>query len=82
MEDLKQELADAAVHLDGMIRDSDLVVVTPSYGKRVPKKCKLSPDGWFQVRECGVCVCVCVCVCGGVGGVGGASGAGLCPLGP
>ena len=37
--------------LYGQIADSDMVVVTPSYSKRVPKKCRLSPDGWFQVQS-------------------------------
>ena len=31
------------------IDDSDLIVMHPSYGKGFPKKCRLSPDGWFQM---------------------------------
>ena len=29
--------------------DSDLYITSPAYGKDVPKKCRLSPDGWFQM---------------------------------
>ncbi len=47
---MKEELADATTHLANMIQDSDMRVTTPSYGKSFPKKRKLSPDGWFQVR--------------------------------
>lgn len=31
------------------VNDSDLVVMSPGYGKAVPKMCHLSPDGWFQM---------------------------------
>ena len=48
---MKEELAEATAHLGKMIQDSDMTVVTPPYGKCIPKKCKLSPDGWFQVRQ-------------------------------
>ena len=31
------------------IDDSDLLVFRSDYGKKIPKACKLSPDGWLQV---------------------------------
>lgn len=31
------------------IYDSDLLITSPGYGKSVPKNCRLSPDGWFQM---------------------------------
>lgn len=49
VEDIQEELAEAQSHLAQMIQDSDLRVISPSYGKAIPKKAKLSPDGWFQV---------------------------------
>ena len=47
---LEKELAHSKDNLRQMISDSDLVVIQ-TYGKAVPKKCRLSPDGWFQVWE-------------------------------
>ena len=38
--------------------DSDLACGGMSYGKRIPKLAKLSPDGWFQV-----CDYICTVVC-------------------
>ena len=35
--------------LVSQIYDSDLLVTTPGYGKAVPKRCRLSPDGWIQI---------------------------------
>ena len=49
LDNFTEELAAAKANNVDMIRDSDLVCVTPSYSKGFPKKCKLSPDGWFQV---------------------------------
>lgn len=51
VDDLREELNEATAHLANMIKDSDMIVTTPSYGKAFPKKCKLSPDGWFQVQR-------------------------------
>ena len=48
MDDIKDHLSEAATHLTSMINNSDLVTVS-SYGKSLPKKLKLSPDGWIQV---------------------------------
>ncbi len=42
-------MRDATSSLSAMIQDSDLRVCTMGYGKAVPKKFRLSPDGWFQV---------------------------------
>ena len=39
-----------ALSLLPQINDSDLVL-GKSYGKAIPKKCQLSPDGWFQVSK-------------------------------
>ncbi len=50
LDGFQADLKEARENLEGMIADSDLLVATPSYGKRIPKKCHLSPDGWFQVR--------------------------------
>jgi carnitine O-palmitoyltransferase 1 len=47
---LEEDLEYSKAHLRQMIADSDLVVIQ-TYGKAVPKKCRLSPDGWFQVWE-------------------------------
>ncbi|XP_019849708.1 PREDICTED: carnitine O-palmitoyltransferase 1, muscle isoform-like isoform X1 [Amphimedon queenslandica] len=49
LESFTDDLSRSKDHLRSMIADSDLVVVCPSYGKSVPKKCRLSPDGWFQM---------------------------------
>ena len=49
MEDLKEDISDATTQLARMIQDSDLRVMTTKYGKAVPKRLRLSPDGWFQV---------------------------------
>ena len=46
------DLAAAKTNVVEMIKDSDLCAVTPSYSKGFPKKCRLSPDGWFQVCSC------------------------------
>ena len=48
LEGLEEDLEESKLHLRQMIADSDLVVIE-TYGKAVPKKCRLSPDGWFQV---------------------------------
>ena len=48
LEGLEEELDKSKSNLRQMISDSDMVVVK-TYGKLVPKKCRLSPDGWFQV---------------------------------
>lgn len=48
LEGLEGELEHSKNNLQQMIQDSDLVL-TKTYGKAVPKKCRLSPDGWFQV---------------------------------
>ena len=50
LDGFQDDLKEARENLEGMIADSDLLMITPSYGKRIPKKCRLSPDGWFQVR--------------------------------
>lgn len=50
LQDFENDLAESRTNLQNMIADSDLLSITPSYGKGVPKKCKLSPDGWFQVN--------------------------------
>lgn len=50
VDDIQSDLTEAAIHLSRMTQDSDLRVITPSYGKVIPKKYKLSPDGWFQVK--------------------------------
>ncbi len=50
LDGFQTDLKEARENLEGMIADSDLLSVTTSYGKRIPKKCRLSPDGWFQVR--------------------------------
>lgn len=50
LEGLEEELEHSKNNLRQMIQDSDLVLIK-TYGKGVPKKCRLSPDGWFQVRE-------------------------------
>ncbi|XP_003384970.2 PREDICTED: carnitine O-palmitoyltransferase 1, liver isoform-like isoform X2 [Amphimedon queenslandica] len=49
VDDLKDELAKAKENLRNMVSDSDLHIISPAYGKDVPKKCRLSPDGWFQM---------------------------------
>ena len=51
LEDFTEDLAAAKASVAEMIKDSDLCVVTPSYSKGFPKKCKVSPDGWFQVGK-------------------------------
>lgn len=50
---MEDDLQESKSNLTSLISDSDLVVVT-TYGKSVPKKCNLSPDGWFQVAR--ICV--------------------------
>lgn len=50
LDEFTDELSAAKASVAEMIKDSDLCVATPSYSKGFPKKCKLSPDGWFQVR--------------------------------
>lgn len=50
LEGLEEELEHSKNNLRQMIQDSDLVLIK-TYGKAVPKKCRLSPDGWFQVRN-------------------------------
>ena len=56
LDGFQENLIESKQKLREMIADSDLLIITPSYGKRVPKKCNLSPDGWFQVRTymCGI----------------------------
>ena len=49
LDNFTEDLEAAKTNLTNMINDSDLWCVTPSYSKGFPKKCKLSPDGWFQV---------------------------------
>jgi carnitine O-palmitoyltransferase 1 len=49
LEGFEDELEISKDNLREMIADSDLVIAIPSYGKSVPKECKLSPDGWFQM---------------------------------
>ena len=49
LDGFQENLTESKQILREMIADSDLLIVTPSYGKRIPKKCNLSPDGWFQV---------------------------------
>lgn len=51
VDELKEEIQSATVNLACMIQDSDMVSFTAPYGKAVPKKFRLSPDGWFQVRR-------------------------------
>ncbi len=51
LDGFQADLKEARENLGGMIADSDLLSVKPSYGKRIPKKCRLSPDGWFQVKK-------------------------------
>ena len=51
LEDFADDLAAAKASVAEMIKDSDLRIITPSYSKGFPKKCKLSPDGWFQVKK-------------------------------
>lgn len=51
MESFTDDLAAAKANVVEMIEDSDLHIMTPSYSKGFPKKCKLSPDGWFQVHN-------------------------------
>jgi carnitine O-palmitoyltransferase 1 len=48
LEGLEEELEQSKANLFQMIADSDLIIMT-TYGKEIPKKCKLSPDGWFQM---------------------------------
>ena len=48
LDGLEAELEASKANLTQMISDSDLVL-THTYGKKIPKSCKLSPDGWFQV---------------------------------
>ena len=48
LEGLEEDLEHSKNNLRQMIQDSDLVLIK-TYGKAVPKKCRLSPDGWFQV---------------------------------
>ncbi|KAL5517212.1 hypothetical protein EMCRGX_G002713 [Ephydatia muelleri] len=45
----EDDLAKAKKNIQDMIADSDLVAVTPGFGKSFPKKCKLSPDGFYQM---------------------------------
>ena len=49
LDGIKDDLKEAKESIVRMIDDSDLVVISTSYGKRFPKKVRLSPDGWFQV---------------------------------
>jgi hypothetical protein len=51
LDEFTDELSAAKASVVEMIKDSDLCVMTPSYSKGFPKKCKLSPDGWFQVGK-------------------------------
>ena len=51
---MEDDLQESKSNLTSLISDSDLVVIT-TYGKSVPKKCSLSPDGWFQVRYIATC---------------------------
>ncbi len=51
LDEFTDELSAAKASIVEMIKDSDLCVMTPSYSKGFPKKCKLSPDGWFQVGK-------------------------------
>ena len=48
LEGLEDNLEQSKANLTHMISDSDLLVIS-TYGKKIPKQCKLSPDGWFQV---------------------------------
>eukprot|EP00731_Ephydatia_muelleri_P002535 Em0001g2535a len=47
--EIGEKIAEAKKSLSEMIADSDLVVVTPGFGKSVPKNHRLSPDGFFQM---------------------------------
>ena len=49
LSEVEEDIRAATSNLSSMIQDSDLLVKTMGYGKAVPKKLKLSPDGWFQV---------------------------------
>ena len=49
LEGMQADLEESKANLTRLISDSDLVVMS-TYGKAIPKKCKLSPDGWFQVH--------------------------------
>ncbi len=54
--EVEEDVRDATSSLSAMIQDSDLLSHLMGYGKAVPKKFKLSPDGWFQVQRewCGL----------------------------
>lgn len=49
MNGFEDDLKESKEHLQAMIDDSDLIILCPSYGKRFPKRCRLSPDGYFQM---------------------------------
>lgn len=48
LEGFEKDLEESKEHLRQMIANSDLIVFQ-TYGKSIPKKCRLSPDGWFQM---------------------------------
>lgn len=49
LQDFQEDLKEAKENMKTLIESSDLVVFKADYGKGVPKKAKISPDGWIQM---------------------------------